>query len=218
MKCVSPSRHDCANAAWDILCERLDCRSFARSLFLLDNLMVIQRPRQSLSDYVHYMRQTFDDYNETCHMVDCSAAIHPHNLGFLILRGIPNTDPNGQAIQCVINAFDTDYMMSADEVMANILHLAHNTDEDDAPGATAPDTSPPPIAAFVAAGRGSHNGRGQPPRGTRGGRGLPNKCNARGSLDHILSSCTTLDDDLVRWTLAKRKIFIQKYGALGGSN
>jgi hypothetical protein len=39
MKCVSPARHDCAAAAWDILCERLDSRSFARSLSLLDNLM-----------------------------------------------------------------------------------------------------------------------------------------------------------------------------------
>jgi hypothetical protein len=56
MKCVSPARPDCAAAAWDILCERLDCRSFARSMCLLDNLTVGQRPGQSLSDYVHYMR------------------------------------------------------------------------------------------------------------------------------------------------------------------
>ena len=62
MKCVSPARLDCAAAAWDILCERLDCRSFARSLSLLENLMVRQRHGQSLSDYVHSMRQTFDDY------------------------------------------------------------------------------------------------------------------------------------------------------------
>jgi hypothetical protein len=32
MKCVSPSRPDCATAAWDIMCERLDIRSFARQL------------------------------------------------------------------------------------------------------------------------------------------------------------------------------------------
>jgi hypothetical protein len=31
MTCVSPARPDCAAAAWDILCERLDCRSFARA-------------------------------------------------------------------------------------------------------------------------------------------------------------------------------------------
>jgi hypothetical protein len=107
-----------------------------------------------------------------------------------MLRGIFNTGPFGQAKQCVITAFDTNYMLLAHEVMANILHLAHNTDEDDAPGATAPDTSPPPISAFVAAGRGSHIGRGHPPRGPRGGRGLPNKFNACVSMDHILSSCT----------------------------
>jgi hypothetical protein len=91
------------------------------------------------------MRQTFDDYNETCQRVDGSAATHPHNLGLLMLRGISSTSPFGQAKQCVINAFDTDYMLSADEVMASILHMAHNMDEEaSAPGAPAPDTSPLP--------------------------------------------------------------------------
>jgi hypothetical protein len=42
------------------------------------------------------MRQTFDDYNETCQMVDGSAAIiQPHNLGLLMLRGITSTGPFG---------------------------------------------------------------------------------------------------------------------------
>jgi hypothetical protein len=217
MKCVSPARPDCAAAAWDILCERLESRSSAMSM--LDNLMVKQRHGQSLSDYVHYMRHTFDDYNEICHMVDGSAAIHPHNLGLLMLRGISGDGPHGHAKQCVINAFDTYYMLSADEVMASILHLAHNMNEDDAPDTTAPHISPPPISAFVVAGRGSHSGRGHPPRGPRGGRGLPTKCSACGSRDHILSSCTAPDDALfIRWTLAKRKMIIQKYGAHGGSH
>jgi hypothetical protein len=111
------------------------------------------------------MRQTFDDYTETCQPIDGSTNIHPHNLGLLMLRGISSTGPFGQAKQCVINAFDTDYLMSADEVMANILHLAHNMDEEaSASGTPAPDTSPPPIFAFVAVGRGSHGGRGHNPR------------------------------------------------------
>jgi hypothetical protein len=169
-----------------------------------------------MTHYVHVMRQTFDDYNETCQLIDVSAAIHPHNLGLLMLRGICHTGPFGQAKQCVINAFDTDYMLSADKVMANILHRAQNMDEEvRAPGTPAPDTSPPPISAFVAASRGSHSGRGHIPRGTRGGRGLPNKCNACGSLNHIMSSCTAPDDALSKWTLAKRKMIIQKYGTHG---
>jgi hypothetical protein len=110
MKCVSLALPDSAAAAWDILCERFDCRSFARSMSLLGNLMVRQRPRQSLSDCVHYMRGTFDDYNETCRMVYGSAAIYPHNLGLLMLRGISSNGPHGQAKQCVINAFDTNYL------------------------------------------------------------------------------------------------------------
>jgi hypothetical protein len=40
VKCVSATRPDCATAAWDIVCERLDGRSFVRPLSLLDNLML----------------------------------------------------------------------------------------------------------------------------------------------------------------------------------
>jgi hypothetical protein len=36
-------------------------------------------------------------------------------------------------------------------------------------------------------------------------------------MDHIMSSCTAPDDALLRWTLAKRKIIIQKYGTPIGS-
>jgi hypothetical protein len=155
------------------------------------------------------MRETFDDYNETCEMIDGSAAIHSHNLGLLMLRGISSTGPFGKAKQCIINAFDTYYLLSGDEVMANIFHLAHNMDEEaNAHGAPAPGASPPPISALVAVGRGSHNGRGHTPRGPRGGRGLPTKCSACGSHDHILSLCNASDDALLRWTLAKRKMII----------
>jgi hypothetical protein len=57
------------------------------------------------------------------------------------LRGISSTGPFGQAKQCLNNALDIHYLLSAHEVMANILHLAHNMDEEaSAPGAPVPDT------------------------------------------------------------------------------
>jgi hypothetical protein len=123
VKCVSAACPDCATTAWDILYERLDCRSFARSLSLLDNLMLQQRPCKSLTEYVHFMRQTFDDYNEIYEIIDGSTAIHPHHLGLFMLRGISCNGPFSQAKQCVINALDNNYLLSTDEVMANILHL-----------------------------------------------------------------------------------------------
>jgi hypothetical protein len=67
------------------------------TLSLLDSLMPKQRLGQSLTDYVHFMRQTFDDYKETCELSDGSAAIHPHNMGMLMLRGISCNGPFGQA-------------------------------------------------------------------------------------------------------------------------
>jgi hypothetical protein len=156
------------------------------------------------------MRHAFDDYNETCEMINGFAAIHPHNLGVLMLRGISSTGQFGHAKQCVINAFDTNYLPSADEVMANILHMAQNMDEVViTPGQPAHDGSAPPVSAFVAAGRGFESGRGHNPRGTRGGRGLPNKCNACGSLNHILSTCTASDKALLKWTSAKRKRIVR---------
>jgi hypothetical protein len=117
--------------------------------------------------------------------------------------------------QCVINAFDTNYLLSADEVMANILHLAQNMD-DDPPDPAMPthDGPAPPISAFIAASHGSNIGRGHNLRGTRGDRGLPNKCSACGSLEHIMSLCTASNDALLKWTMAKRKLITQKYGTL----
>jgi hypothetical protein len=188
VKCVFSARHGYATAAWDILCERLDSRSFSRSLSLLDNLMLRQRPVQSLTEYVHFMRQTFDDYKETYEMTNGCAAIHPHNLGLLMLCGISSTGHFGQAKQCIIRAFDTNYLLSADEVVASILHMAQNMDKDvHAQGQPALDGYAPPISAFVGAACGSNNGRGHNPRGTRGGRGLPNKCSACDIFNHIKS-------------------------------
>jgi hypothetical protein len=75
-------------------------------------------------------------------MIDGSAAIHPHIVGLLMLRGISNTGHFGEANECVINAFDTNYLLSVDEVMANILHLAQNMD-DDLPAPALPTTIGP---------------------------------------------------------------------------
>jgi hypothetical protein len=88
LKCIYAPRLGCATAAWDIVCERMNGRSFARSLSLLDNFMLRQCPGQALLEYVHFMRHIFDDYNETCEIMDGSAAIHPYNL---MLGGISST-------------------------------------------------------------------------------------------------------------------------------
>jgi hypothetical protein len=63
-------------------------------------------------------------------MIEGLTPIHPHNMGLLILRGISCTAHFGHAKRCLINAFDTNYLMSADEVMASILHLPQNMDEE----------------------------------------------------------------------------------------
>jgi hypothetical protein len=56
VKCICVARSECVTDVWDIMCERLDGRSFARSLSLLGNLILRQRLGQSLTEYVHFMR------------------------------------------------------------------------------------------------------------------------------------------------------------------
>jgi hypothetical protein len=108
--------------------------------------------------------------------------------------------------------------MLADEVMAIILHLAHNMD-DELPGTYMPSPfgTASPISMFVATYCGLHGRRGHSGRDGRSGRGLPNKCTACGSLDHIMLSCTASNDALLKWNLAKLKLMIHKCGTPGGA-
>jgi hypothetical protein len=173
---------------------------------LLDSQMLRLRLWQSQTEYAHFTRKTFDDYNNTCEMIDGSAAIHPYNLGLLLLRGISSNDFFVWAKQRFINSFDTCYLMPAGEVMASILHPAQYMDEE-FPGSdlSAPFAPTPTIARFMAASRGQHGGRRHGGRSSRGGRGMPNMCGACGSLDHVLSPrttemvhCETQDGKLIR--------------------
>jgi hypothetical protein len=138
--------------------------------------MLRQRPDHTLTEYVHLLRKSFDDYNETCEMIDGSAAIHILRLGLLMMRGISSTGQFGQAKQRVINAFDTNYLMSTNEMMGTTLHVVQNMEEEP-PGIDLPTLvgTAPPISTFVAVGRSFHGGRGHPGRSSRSGRGLPNK-------------------------------------------
>jgi hypothetical protein len=112
-------------------------------------------------------------------MIDGYAATHSHNLGLLMLRGISKTGHFGEAKQCVINAFDTTLPHVRRQSDGQHPPPGKNMDEEiPAPDMTAPEGPAPLISAFVATGRGSNTGRGHNPRGTRAGRGLPNKCSA----------------------------------------
>jgi hypothetical protein len=47
--------------------------------------------------------------------------------------------------------------------------------------------------------------------------GMPAKCSAYGSLNHIMLSCTASDKALLRLSLAKRKMIVQMYRTPGGN-
>jgi hypothetical protein len=156
------------------------------------------------------VKQYFDELNECLQLKDGSAAIHPHVLALVMIRGLSNVGQYGQAKQCVINAFDTDFILSADRVMGSIIHQAQNLDAD---VSTKSDNADSGIAvnAFLA------------DRKRQGGRGIGGwtadkkkskfsmKCGACGDPNHVWSTCKARDADVLRWTLAKRKQIAEKY-------
>jgi hypothetical protein len=117
---------------------------------MLNNPMLWLRPGHPLTEYVHFMRQAFDDYNETCEIIDSSAAIHPYHMGRLMLSSTTSTCQFSQGKYCVIDAFDTNYLLSANDVMASILHLAKNM-ETELPcmDLSTHDVTTPPVSAFI---------------------------------------------------------------------
>jgi hypothetical protein len=131
-------------------------------------------------------------------------------LALVLIRGLSNVGQYGQAKQCVINAFDTDFILSADKVMSSIIHQAQNLDND---VPAKPDSADGglPVNAFLA------------DRKRQGGRGIGGwtsekkkskfamKCGAYGDPNHVWSTCKAPDADVLRWTLAKRKQIAEKY-------
>jgi hypothetical protein len=146
---VPAGRPDCGTAAWEMLCERLDAQSISRTLSLLDRMMVRHAYGQSVSAYVHAVKQHFDELNECLQLKDGFAAIHPHVLALVMIRGLSNVGQYGQAKQCVINAFDTDFILSADRVMGSIIHQAQKLDADVSSKSDSVDSGVP-ITAFLA--------------------------------------------------------------------
>jgi hypothetical protein len=173
-------------------------------------MMVRQASGQSVSAYVHAVKQHFDELNECLQLKDGSAAIHPHVLTLVKIRGLSNVGQYGHAKQCVISAFDTDFILSADRVMGSIIHQARNLDTDVSVKSDSADSGVP-VNAFLA------------DRKRQGGRGIGKwtadkkkskfsmKCGACGDPNHVWSTCKAPDADVLRWTLAKRKQIAEKY-------
>jgi hypothetical protein len=176
----------------------------------MDRMMVRQASRQSVYAYVHVVKQHFDKVSECVQLKDGFATIHPHVVAMVIIRGLSNVGQYGQTKQWVINAFDTDFIMSADRVMGSIIHLAQNLDADDTVTSDSAAIGIP-VNAFLA------------DRKRQGGRGLGGwaankskfkfamKCGACGDPNHVWSTCKAHDADVLRWTLAKRKRVAEKY-------
>jgi hypothetical protein len=128
-------------------------------------------------------------------MIHGYAAIHPHSLGLFMLRGISGTGQNKHAKQWAINAFDPNYLLSAEEVIASILHVAHNMEEE------LPLSVDSALSLFYFTSWLSLFGiLVVSPQVLRlwWSWFSPEQVNACGGPDHIMSFCKTTDDTLLK--------------------
>jgi hypothetical protein len=77
----------------------VDSQRIALTIRLARHLIRVRRPNESLTDFVHNMRQTYDDLNESCLMADGPVLLHKHFLNCFILVGMFQEGANGQAKQ-----------------------------------------------------------------------------------------------------------------------
>jgi hypothetical protein len=73
---------------------------------LARQLIRVQRPDESLSEFVHNMGQAYDDLNESCLMSDGLVVMLEHFLSIFIVVGMSQEGPYGQGKLCIVNAFD----------------------------------------------------------------------------------------------------------------
>jgi hypothetical protein len=82
----------------------------------------VQRPDESLWDFVHNMQHAYDDLNESCLMADVLVVMPEHVFNIFMLVGMSQEGPYGQAKHCTEYAFDSTMSLSATEVSHQILH------------------------------------------------------------------------------------------------
>jgi hypothetical protein len=106
----------------------------------------VQRPNESLYDFVHNMRLAYDDMNESCLMTDGPIVMPEHFLNISMLVGMSHEGPYGHAKECIVTAFDPNFTLSAAEVTQQIRRQANHLDTLEA----VTNCSAPPASAFLA--------------------------------------------------------------------
>jgi hypothetical protein len=203
MDSIQHSQPDKGSASWHALCHRLDQQSVPLTMRLAQQLVRQQRPGETLTQFVHNMRQTYDDLNESCRLADGPVVLHEHLFSIFMLAGMSQDGNLGQAKQCIINAFDPNLAISPSQLTEHILRHAAHMDG----SAVDPMTPLPGTAAFLA---GAPSGRRHPPPSA--GRPVTRtpltkrvhyefaeKCGCCGEPDHRGSDCKATDAQILKW-------------------
>jgi hypothetical protein len=73
----------------------MDFQTIALTMRLSRQLIRVPRPDESLTDFVHNMRNAYDDLNEFCFMVDGPVVLHERFLSIFMMVGMSQEGPFG---------------------------------------------------------------------------------------------------------------------------
>jgi hypothetical protein len=137
---VQQSQPDKGSASWHAIGHRLDQHSIPLTMQMAQHLARQQRPGESLSQYVHNIRHTYDELNESSMLADGPVVLPDNLFSISMLARLPRKGNLGQAKQCIINAFDPNLAISSSELTEHLLRHAAYMD-----GSVADPLSLPPI-------------------------------------------------------------------------
>jgi hypothetical protein len=80
---VPSSQPDSGSASWHKLCSRLDAQSISLTMRLASQFIRQQRPGQTLTQFVHNMRQSYNELNESCMLADGPVTLPEHLFSIL---------------------------------------------------------------------------------------------------------------------------------------
>jgi hypothetical protein len=94
---------------------------------LARQLIRVQRRDESMSDFVHDMRPTYDDMNESCLLVDGTVVLHKHFLSIFMLVSLFQEGKFRLATRCIVNAFDPNLAQSAADILVENITSSRTT-------------------------------------------------------------------------------------------
>jgi hypothetical protein len=126
---VPSSQPDRGSASWHNMCITMDAHTISLTMRLTSQLIRQQRPKETPTLFVHNMRQTYNELNESCMLADGPVTLPEHLFNIFILVGMSHAGHLGQAKQCIKYAFDPNVNVHVSALTEHLLRHADHLDD-----------------------------------------------------------------------------------------